>query len=147
MPPALMLQTPPQQSDGDAQVSPFCWQNEGEAHWPLDGQNPEQQLEPAEHGLPLVLHDVLSGVQVPDPHSPLQHCAFPEQPAPSAVHAGKAHAPPVHVLLQQSEGFEHAPPRLRQVAPASGGRNGPPLDEEPPPDEAPPPEEAPLEAP
>lgn len=142
-----MLQIPPQQSDDEAQVSPFCWQKDGEAHRPLDGQNPEQQLEPAEQGLPLLLQDVLRGVQVPAPHRPLQHWAFPEQAAPSAVHAGKAQAPPVQVPLQQSPGFEHAPPRLRQVAPASGGRNGPPLDEALPPDEAPAPEEAPLEAP
>jgi hypothetical protein len=115
-----MLQMPPQQSDADAHVSPFCWQNDGDAQKPLAGQKPEQQLEPVVHGLPLLAHDGLSGVHVPEEHRPLQHCPLLEHACVSGVHAGNAHAPRVHVALQQSEGREHEPPRFKQVVPASG---------------------------
>jgi len=68
------VQIPPQQSEPEAHVSPFCWQNDGEAHNPLAGQNPEQHCEPVVHGLPLLAHEGLRGVQVPElPHRPLQH--------------------------------------------------------------------------
>jgi hypothetical protein len=43
-------------------------------------QSCEQQSELCEQVFPDVLHDVLSGVHVPPPHLPPQHC-------PSVVHA------------------------------------------------------------
>jgi hypothetical protein len=82
------VQSPVQQSLFCAQMSPVCPQYEGCAQTPF-WQKFEQQSLPTVHGLPSVLHDVESGVQVPfDPH----------------------------VWLQQSEFFVHAPLSLVQVA-------------------------------
>jgi hypothetical protein len=120
------VQVPPQQSEGDAHVSPFCWQYDGEAQRPLEAQKVEQQSDPCMHGLPLVLHEALSAVQVPAAlQRPLQHCTLVVHACESGVQAGNAHAPAVQVPLQQSDACRQPPPRLRHVLPASGW-NAPP---------------------
>jgi hypothetical protein len=144
LPPCAMLHTPPQQSDAETQVSPFCWQNEGEEQTPLVGHNPEQHWLLLVQGLPRLRHDVLRGEQVPEEHRPLQHWTLPPQACPSGVHAPKPQAPLVHAPLQQSDGREHPPPGPRQLAPASGGGNAPPLDPPLVPLDVPPPLETPL---
>jgi len=99
------VQTPPQHSDPDWHVSPFCWQNDGDEHTPFE-QNCEQHCEFCVHTFPTLAPQLgLIGVQVPpDPQMPLQHCTLPLQARPSDVHAGNWHEPPVHVPLQQSLG-------------------------------------------
>ena len=67
------MQTPLQQSEPCAQMSPVCPQYEGCAQKPLK-QNCEQHSVPVVHGLPSVLQLVGSGIHVPLlPHVWLQH--------------------------------------------------------------------------
>jgi hypothetical protein len=69
-----MLHTPPQQSGPCVQASPSCKQNEeATEHRPFT-HNREQQSELCEQALPDVAQAVLSGVHVPPPQVPLQHC-------------------------------------------------------------------------
>ena len=96
-----MLQRPPQQSTSFAHESPFCAQNEGAAQRPPE-QNFPQHSAPAAHGLPCVLHVVLSGVHVPLPHLPPQHSPSVAHAALSAMHCLAAHFPAMHDSLQQS---------------------------------------------
>ncbi len=132
--PAAIVQSPPQQSDGDPHASPLCPQNDEAWHVPLLAQNIEQHPEFCVHELPTVVQLVLSGVHVPAaPHIPLQHCALPAHAWPSEVHAGKTQTPLLHVPLQQSLGWEHAPPRLRQLPGAASGWKGLASDVVPPP--------------
>jgi hypothetical protein len=123
-------------------------QNEGGEQAPLE-QSAEQHCEPCVQAFPSVLQLVLSGVQVPlQLQIPLQHCALPMQARPSETHTGNEQTLPWHVPLQQSVACAHAPPSLRQLAPASG-LNGPPFvaAPSPPPPESPPAPESPATAP
>jgi hypothetical protein len=99
-----LVHIPPQQSAFEAQVSPFCWQNDGDAHEPLAGQKFEQQSPLFAQGLPLVRHEGLRVEQVPEvPQRPLQHWPLPEHDCPSATHAPIVHTPATQLPLQQSE--------------------------------------------
>jgi hypothetical protein len=123
-------------------------QNEGGEQAPLE-QSAEQHCEPCVQAFPSVLQLVLSGVQVPpELQIPLQHCALPVQARLSETHIGNEQTLPWHVPLQQSVACAHAPPSLRQLAPASG-LNGPPVvaAPSPPPPESPKPPESPPTAP
>jgi hypothetical protein len=76
---AALLQMPPQQSDPRTHASPVWMQYEApSAQCPSLPHRLEQHWVLPVHALPAVLHELLSGVQVPL-HLPLQH-------APSLVH-------------------------------------------------------------
>ena len=86
--PLAMVQLPVQQSPLAAHASPGCAQNDDSWQVPLE-QRPEQQDALEEQVLPMVEHDVLSGVQVPFvPQVWLQHWALPVQGSLSDSHAG-----------------------------------------------------------
>jgi hypothetical protein len=77
---------------------------------PLEQKPPvhtfEQQSPPPPHGLPAVLHVLLSGVHFfPPPlstHSPPQHCSFVVHAWVSAVHCATLHLPPTQEFVQHS---------------------------------------------
>jgi hypothetical protein len=96
--PAALVQLPPQQSTSVPHASPFWTQNDAAAAQTPFWQSCEQQSPLAVHGLPEVLHVVLSGVHLPAVHLPPQH-------APSAVHAplSAVHCVPEHVPLTQEK--------------------------------------------
>jgi hypothetical protein len=108
--PAALVQVPPQQSRSAAQASPFWTQNDGAAEQNPPVQYVEQHSVPAVHGLPDVLHVVLSGVQVPPVHFAPQHCASDVQAALSARHWSFEHLPPAHVNVQHWVPVVHAAP-------------------------------------
>jgi hypothetical protein len=114
--PAALVQRPPQQSTSFAHESVFCLQYEGAAEQMLFLQNFEQQSPFAAHGLPDVLHVVLSGVHVVPPHFPPQQAPSVLHVAPSAVHCWPEHFPPTHANVQHSVFAVHA---------ASGGEHSP----------------------
>jgi hypothetical protein len=88
--PPSFVHRPPQHAESVEQASPFCVQNEDWPHVPPAVHEPEQHgSPPAVHGLPLVRHEVLSGVHMPlVPHVPLQHAPFSVHAWLSAVHDG-----------------------------------------------------------
>jgi hypothetical protein len=121
-----MLQIPPQQSLGDAHTSPFWPQYEATAHtfiW----QCMEQQSPSTAHGLPSVLHMVLSGVHVPPaPQLPLQQLAPEVHGMPSAMQALNSQMPPLHVPKQHTVAAVHTEPSgVHALAEASPPRSTP----------------------
>jgi hypothetical protein len=118
--PAAFVQLPPQQSRAVAQASPFWAQNEGAVQRP-SLQRVEQHVPPASppHGLPVVLHVVLSGVHLPVAHFPPQHSPSVVHAALSAMHCFAPHLPPMHAPLQHSVVAPHAVSGVLQ--PATGG--------------------------
>jgi len=80
--------------------------------WVVASQIVEQQSLFAVHGLPLVLHVVLSGTQAPFVQLPPQHCVPVVHDPLSGVHDFEPQVPLVHACAQQSVA-------LVQVAPAA----------------------------
>jgi hypothetical protein len=113
--PDALVQTPPQQSVASEQTSPFWMQNDD----PILHVPPEQSLEqhssPVVHGLPDVLHTVLSVWQTPPVQVPLQQLVPLVQGLLSATHTAAAHRLPTHETLQQSVLALHAPPAAMQL--------------------------------
>jgi hypothetical protein len=104
--PAAFVQVPPQQPRSVEHASP-CWlQNDGGAQKPSLQSFEQHSLLPPSgllpHGLPEVLHVLLSGVHLPASHLPPQHSPSPVQAALSATHCFAPHFPPMHAPLQQS---------------------------------------------
>jgi hypothetical protein len=86
--PLAMVHVPVQQSAFVAHASPGCTQNEDDWQVPL-AHRPEQQLALEVHALPIVAHELLSGVHVPlAPHAWLQHWPFAVHGLLSDWHAG-----------------------------------------------------------
>jgi len=113
--PVAIVQTPPQQSGPCEQVSPFWMQNEDAIEqWP-EAQSCEQHSELCVHALPDVLQDLLSAVQEPPEHVPLQHSAPPVHACPSETQACAPHCPPTHESEQQSSDVLHAAPAASQL--------------------------------
>lgn len=107
--PAVFVQTPPQQSRSPEHASPFCVQNDASAAQIPLWQSDEQQSPLPAHGLPDVLHVVLSGVHVPPaPHLPPQHWPSAVHAALSAAHCLSEHVPPVHEKVQHWSFVVHA---------------------------------------
>jgi hypothetical protein len=113
--PAAIVQTPPQQSGPCEQVSPFWMQNdEAIEQWP-DVQSCEQHSELWVHALPDVLHDLLSAMQVPPEHVPLQQSVPAVQACPSDTHACVPHCPPTHESEQHWIDVVHGAPAASQL--------------------------------
>src|SRR5579872_6719587 len=124
--PAATSQTPPQQSEGPPHESPTWPQKDDGVHTPC-AQSFEQQAELCVQALPVVEHVVLSGVHVcAAPQVPLQHSRFVVHALLSDVQLGKTHTSPTQLPLQHSDAWVQAPPRRRQLAPASPPRKAPP---------------------
>jgi len=76
--------------------------------WPLALHACEQHSAPPTHGLPSVLHVVLSGVHVPPaPHAPPQHSPLVVHAALSATHWVPEHTLLTQLTEQQSVFEEH----------------------------------------
>ena len=78
-------------------------------------QNDEQHWALLVHALPSVSHVVLSGVHLPLPQVPLQHCPLDEHVWLSLVQGGGWQEPPRQSPLQQSELPLHLKPRFTQL--------------------------------
>jgi hypothetical protein len=115
--PAAFVHEPPQQSRSAPQASPFWTQNEGDDAQTPPLQNCEQHSPPAAHGLPAVLHVVLSGVHFPPSHLPPQHSALPPHGALSAMHWDWEHLFATHETVQQSGPAVHASPGSAHARP------------------------------
>jgi hypothetical protein len=113
--PAAIVQTPPQQSGPCEQVSPLWMQKEDAIEqWP-EAQSFEQHSELCAHALPDVLHDLLSAVQLPPEHVPLQQSALAEHACPSETQVCVAHWPPTQESEQQSSDVLHVAPAASQL--------------------------------
>jgi hypothetical protein len=83
-------------------------------HVPPALQNAPQHSPFAVHGLPSVLHDVLSGAHLPLLHRPPQHSPFDEHEPLSAVQLDW-HTPDTQLVEQQSVFALHVVPACEHV--------------------------------
>jgi len=118
--PVAFVHAPPQHSKSVEQTSPVCVQNEPRLLQMPPLQNPPQQSPFWAHGLPAVLHAVLSGAQTPPPvpfgtHCPPQQSLdVPHDPL-SATHAVAPQTLLTHDPRQHSLPVVHAIPATLQL--------------------------------
>jgi hypothetical protein len=118
--PGCLVQLPEQHSVFVAHTSPSWTQNDTPTEQRPLLHSLEQHSPLAVHGLPEVLHVVLSGAHVPPPvpfgaHLPPQHSASFPHAWLSATHCFAEHWPPMHDVVQHSVGTAHAAPGPLQV--------------------------------
>jgi hypothetical protein len=82
--------------------------------WP-EVQSCEQHSELCVQALPEVLHDLLSAMQLPPEHAPLQQSAPVVHACPSDTHACVPHFPPTHESEQHSIDVVHGAPAASQL--------------------------------
>jgi hypothetical protein len=117
--PAAFTQLPPQQSPAAAQTSFVCLQKETPTQSPAL-QFFEQHSPLPPQGLPVVLHVVERGAQMPPPfpsgeHVPPQHSSFFAHAWLSATHCFAEQVPPMHEEVQHSRLFAHCAPGALHV--------------------------------
>ena len=114
VPPAAIVQIPPQHSASCAHELPLTTHHEPLPHVPFELQNAPQQSPFALHGLPSVAQFGLSGTHLPLLHWPPQHWPFALHEPLSAVHP-LWHTPWRQDTEQQSVFALHVVPACEHV--------------------------------